>query len=128
RQRKGRYREETVPFMVAIREERVVAVLASPELGDLLRVAELAGMSYGADALALVFEGVLPVAPINPVTDAAWERGDAEQVWLDHDGGRRGWVTEIAITAIGLRGGTSMEEVWPFVLDNNVPQWADEPL
>lgn len=58
--RKERLLEETAPFLLVLRDDAPVAVMESDDLSVLLRAGRTAGPAYGADALALVVEGVPP--------------------------------------------------------------------
>jgi hypothetical protein len=115
-------------FLVIVRESRIIAVIACDEVGDILRVAHTAAAGYGADALALVLEGVFPTVPENPMTGHPWQQGEAQRAWRDHNGVAEGWVTEAAITTVATRGGLSSTECQPFRLENGAIVWAAQPM
>lgn len=85
RSRKERLGDEATHFLAVVRDGRVVAEL-SGDLDVLLKAGGLTGSGYGADALGIVIEGVMPLVPENPLTGRAWERGEAEAVWLNDEG------------------------------------------
>lgn len=128
RARKARLLGTADHFLAVLRNERIVATASSPDIAPLLNIAEDLGAGCGADALALVTEGVFPLVPENPLTGTSWLRGEAESVWLHHDGADRGWVTEAVITVIGDRGGASTGECWPFHLAGELVKWAETAL
>ena len=127
RSRKERLGDEATHFLAVVRDGRVIAELGGG-LDVLLKVGGLAGSGYGAGALGIVIEGVMPLVPENPLTGRAWERGEAEAVWLNDEGARRGWVTEVAMAAIGARDGSSVEQAWGFTSTDAGIAWGDEPL
>lgn len=119
--------EESLSFLAAVRAGRVVALLAHPDPNTLLRNAAMAGAAYGADALAIVLEGVIPLVPANPVTGEPWGRGEAETVWFEHDGVARGWVTETILISVGGRDGDTVDQAVPFRPTSDSIEWAAEP-
>jgi hypothetical protein len=128
RTRKGRLLGGTAHFLLATRGDKLVVALSSGDLNALLALAATAAAGYGADALALVVEGVLPLVGENPVTGRSWERGEAEHLWLNNDGVDKGWVSEAQITALAFRDGTTSDEAWPFRVNGGVLSWSREPL
>lgn len=127
RSRKERLLNATPHVLVVIRDGKLTAVLSCDDLGPLIRMAEIAGTSYGADALAIVIEGVVPLVDKNPVTGRIWERGEAEQLWLDGHGVDRGWVSETQIIAVALRDGATSEEAQSFRVNGDTVTWGSEP-
>lgn len=105
----------------------MVARLAHPDPNTLLRNAAMAGAAYGAEALAVVLEGVIPLVPTNPVTGEPWGRGEAETAWLEHDGVARGWVTETLLISVGGRDGDAVDQALPFRPTTGAIEWAAEP-
>ncbi|MBX3089881.1 MAG: hypothetical protein KF772_04780 [Cryobacterium sp.] len=73
------------------------------------------GAAYGAEALAIAVEGLVPIVPKNPVTGEDWQSGEAERAWLEQDGVSKNWVREVMIFEIGTRSGEAYREVIPFV-------------
>lgn len=127
RGRKQQLLGDATHFLLIVRNERPVAVLECGDLNELLRLADTAAAGYGADAIAIVLEGVFPVVGMNPVTGRAWQRGEAEQLWLEHDGVEKGWVSESQFLAIALRTGETAHEGWRFRLVGDRVAWADAP-
>ena len=97
---------DAAPLVFAIRGGRLVALVESADLSDLLRQLPLAAAGFGADALVLAVEGVAPMTETNPLTGAPWQRCEAEQVRVDHDGIAEGWVRELVIVVSVVRDGT----------------------
>lgn len=129
RERKQRLLAEADHLLLVVREGTPVAGVNSGDLNLLLSVAGRAATLYGADALAVVVEGVFPIVETNPVTGSSWERGEAERLWLEHDGVEKGWVSEAQIVAVAFRTGETAEAAWPFrLVDNSVVSWGDQPL
>ena len=128
RNSKGRLLDDTTPLLLAIRGNKLVAALNSRDVNALFGLAETAVAGYGADALALVTEGVVPMVRENPLTGRPWERGEAERLRLDNEGVDKGWVSEVQITTLAVRGGTTSDEAWPFRLDSALLSWGQEPL
>lgn len=128
RRRKESLREESTHCLVVIREERPVVAIGSGELPTLLGMAETIAGVFAADALAVIVEGVLPLVDTNPISGAAWQRGEAEGLWLNHDGVAKGWVAEAQILSLAGRNGATSEEGWPFRLTDASVEWADRPL
>ncbi len=128
RNRKEHLLDEADHLLLVLRDGTPVAALSSGALDPLLRLAGTAASGYGAQALALVVEGVVPLVAVNPLTGEAWQRGEAEQVWLEHDGVAQGWVAETQILAVAERTGETVDEGWPFRLASDTVEWADAPL
>lgn len=128
RDRKERLGTGSAHFLLVIRDGLPIAVLSSTELNQLLGLAETVATGYGADGGVLVVEGVFPLVKLNPITGEPWQRGEAEQVWLKHDGAENGWVSETQILAMALRSGETADEVWPFRLGESSVTWGDAPL
>lgn len=96
-------RGEMLPTLVAARGGAPVAAASHDEVGELFAVAGTMASGYGADTLALILEGVFPLLPHNPLTKVDWEKGEAEELWLHHDGAARGWVTECQLVTVVSR-------------------------
>ena len=126
--RKERLVADTTHLLVAVRDGRLVAALSCDDLSALLRFADTAAAGYGADSLAVVIEGVFPMVEENPVTERPWERGEAEKLWLEHDGAAMGWVSEVAITTIAFRDGSTHVEGWPFHIHDDSVVWGEVPM
>lgn len=91
---------DTNPMLIAVRDGLPFALLESPAVGGLLDLAAIAARGYGAEALALVFEGVVPAAEVNPFTGRPWQRGEADDCRRSHDGIANGWVHEALVISI----------------------------
>lgn len=128
RARKQRFLDEAGHLLLVIRDGRVVAALDSGDLNALLHLAETAGTGYGADALAVVIEGVVPLVDVNPLTGQPWQRGEAEEVWQEHDGVAQGYVTETQICVIAARSGETADDVSSFRVADGVVEWDAVPL
>ncbi|MEQ7845785.1 hypothetical protein [Nocardioides kribbensis] len=116
---------EMLPTLLSLRDGRVVALAEHTDIGVLLgAAADRAAMAYGAEALALVFEGVFPLVETNPLTGVPWGRGEADQVWRDHDGVAKAWVTECQIVSVVTREMEGAASVRPFVLGDPLT-WSD---
>ncbi|WP_156762101.1 hypothetical protein [Microbacterium karelineae] len=102
--------------------------MSSEDLDTLLRTVRSAAAGYSADAIAVVIEGVFPVVETNPITGREWLRGEAEQVFVEHNGVDRGWVAEAQILAMADRMGAIAEEAWPFRAVRGSVVWGAEPL
>lgn len=124
---KAQLHEETPHSIAVLRDGVVVAALSSTDLGRLLGLAGVARAGYGADALAAVVEGVMPIVPRNPVTGEPWQPGEAESLWLHDEGARLGWVSEVAMVVIAGRDGSSAQEGWAFRHTDAGLEWADAP-
>jgi len=98
---------DTDPVLVVVRDHRVIASLESTDFGELMDVAQIAAVGYGADALGMVFEGVAPLVETNPLTGRPWRPGEADDTRRERDGVARGWVREVAITIASVRGGAT---------------------
>ncbi len=127
-ERKQRLLADADHLLLALRDGRTVAALSSGDLALLLRVARTAAAGYGADAMAVVVEGIFPLVDANPLTGQAWQRGDAEQLWLEHNGAEKGWVAETQILAVAHRTGETSDEGRPFHMVEGSVTWGDEPL
>lgn len=128
RARKQRLLADADHFLLVIREGETVAVLSSGNLNRLLGLAATAAAGYGADTMAVVIEGVFPLVPANPLTGQPWQRGEAERLWLEHDGAGKGWVSETQILAVALRSGATINEACPFELSDGTLTWGAAPL
>jgi hypothetical protein len=128
RDRKTRFPEVAEHLLIATRNDSLLAVLSGGDLNFLLGLADTVAAGYGADALALVIEGVLPTVEQNPLTGQAWQRGEAEALWREDDGVEKSWVAEAHITAIAFRGGATANEAWSFRVKDGRINWGDEPL
>lgn len=115
---------DLTPELLILRNRLPAAVLHHGEIGELLGVAGTAARAYGADALALVFEGVLPLVPENPLTGAEWESGEAHEVWRDHDGVAQGWVSECQLVSMVTREMRAAVTARPFVLGGSGVTWS----
>lgn len=120
--------DESVHSLLVVRDNRVVVRLRSGDVGAVLDAAGIAASGYRADALAVVVEGVMPLVDTNPVTGAAWDSGEAEEVWRDHDGAAHGWVTETQIIATALRAGETGEEAWALRVEDGTVRWGENTL
>lgn len=85
RGRKRRLLAEADHLLLVVREGKLVAGVNAGDLNLLLGAAGKAAALY-AEALAVVVEGVFPIVETDPVTGNSWERGEAERLWLEHDG------------------------------------------
>src|SRR5690554_2682691 len=103
RRRKEQHREESLHLLMVVRDGGPCAVLSSPVPGMLLQVLEIVGAGFGADALALVLESVVPLVELSPLTGRAWVPGEMEQVWLEHDGVAKCWVSEALVVLLCFR-------------------------
>ncbi len=128
RGRKRRLLAEADHLLLVVREGKLVAGVNAGDLNLLLGAAGKAAALYGAEALAVVVEGVFPIVETNPVTGNSWERGEAERLWLEHDGVEKGWVSEAQIVAVTFRTGETAEAVWPFRVADGVVAWGEQPL
>lgn len=128
RGRKERLVDETSHLLVVVRGGHVVAALSSGDLNVLVRLGGSAASGYGADVLAVVVEGIFPMVEENPVTEKPWESGDAEKLWLEHDGVAMGWVSEVAITTIAARDGSTHVEGWSFRKGDDSVVWGETQM
>lgn len=118
----------SVHSLIVVRDGRPVAQLRSADVGAVLDNAGIAATGYRADALAVVIEGVMPLVDTNPITGQPWDSGEAEDVWQDHDGAARGWVTEVQIIATALRTGETAEDAWALRVENDTVRWGEGTL
>jgi hypothetical protein len=128
RSRKELAPDVSVHSLIVVRDGRVVVQVRSGDAGAVLDAAGIAAAGYRADALAVVIEGVMPLVDTNPVTGQPWESGEAEDVWRDHDGAARGWVTETQILATALRSGEAAEEAWALRAEDDGVRWGENTL
>ncbi|WP_156432626.1 hypothetical protein [Mycobacterium sp. M26] len=126
RRRKELANGDTDPLLIVIRGDRLTALVESTDVSGLLAQSELAARGYDADFLALTFEGVVPVADVNPLTGQPWERGEADAVRLQHDGISRGWVEEIVVVAIVGRAGESCTTTYSITAVEDGLSWDSE--
>ncbi|WP_071289511.1 hypothetical protein [Mycolicibacterium llatzerense] len=87
-------------MLIVVRDGLPFAPLESPDVGRLLNMAATAARGYSAEALALVFEGVVPTEAPNPLTGQGWQRGEADDARRRHDGIARGWAHEALVVSI----------------------------
>lgn len=121
KRRKEQLRERSTHMLVVVRDSKPCAVLSSADPSQLLRAAGVAGAGFGADALALVLEAVVPRVPENPLTGLPWARGEAEQVCREHDGAVKGWVAEALMVLVGFRDQRIAQQSWAYqVVDDSV--------
>lgn len=125
KQAKEQLLDDMPPILVILRDEQPVAVMRGGGVDSLLRLAAPAAAGYGADALGLVIEGVLPLVPTNPLTGHEWARGDADSVRTGHDGVERGWVAEMQLIATALRNGPVGSEGWQYRILGGAVVWED---
>lgn len=116
-------RADVAPYLLVIRDGAPIALLQHTELSTVLKASGQAAMGYGADALAVVFEGVFPLVDTNPITGAPWQRGEADEVWRDHHGAARGWVSEVQVVEATARNGDRQSIVTPFQLTGADLNW-----
>lgn len=126
RHRKELANGDTDPLLIVIRGGRLIALVESNDVSRLLAQAELAARGYGADFLAMTFEGVVPAAEVNPVTGRPWQRGEADAVRLQHDGLAKGWVEEIVVVAIAGRAGASRTTTYSVTAADDGLSWDSE--
>ncbi len=115
---------DLTPELLILCNRLPAAVLHHRGIGELLGAAGTAARVYGADALALVFEGVLPLVPVNALTGAEWESGEAAEVWRDHDGVAQGWVSECQLVSMVTREMRAAVTARPFVLGGSGVPWS----
>ena len=116
--------EEQRHGLVVVRDGRVVAWIDHTEMGDLLGVVPMAAGGYGADALAVVLEAVFPLVPANPVTGEEWRRGEADELWREHDGAAKGWVSECLVVEFLGRDGSHAGMALPFTMGAEGIEWT----
>jgi hypothetical protein len=104
RDRKEKLLTEADHLLLVIRGNDPVAALNSGNLNELLGVAKIAAAGYGADALALVIESVVPLIEVNPLTNRPWEPGEAESSWQEQGGVEKGWVAEAQLIVVATHG------------------------
>ncbi len=126
RHRKELANGDTDPLLIVIRGGRLIALVESNDVSQLLAQAELAASGYSADFLALTFEGVVPAAEVNPVTGQPWQRGEADAVRLQHNGLAKGWVEEIVVVAIVGRAGASRTTTYSITAADDGLSWDSE--
>lgn len=128
RDRKSRFIAGDGHLLLAVRDGSPMAVLSCGELNVLLRFAGAVAAGYGADSLAVVIEGVVPMVGANPLTGNRWQAGEAEQLWREHEGAERGWVSETQILVVASRTGETAEAGWPFHRVDGSIVWGETQL
>lgn len=124
--RKEQQLGEITPELLVLRDGRAAAVAWHSELSELLRVADTVAHAFGGEGLALVFEGVLPLVPDNPLTGSPWERGDADAVWRNHEGVSKGWITECQLVSLVTREMRAATTAHAFKLQDKTVVWTEE--
>lgn len=105
---------DRAPRLLVHREGRVVAVLTAADPSALLRAAGTAGVGYGAEALTLVLEGVVPLVPVHPGTGEPWRPGETEDYWRAHPAEAGTVVSEVLVVGTGMRNGEVASGSLPF--------------
>ncbi|MFT4125641.1 MAG: hypothetical protein QM662_05365 [Gordonia sp. (in: high G+C Gram-positive bacteria)] len=114
--------------LLAVRDGTPLAWVDHTEVNALLGAADVVASGYGADALAVVLEAVLPLVETNPLTGENWRPGEADDVWREHDGAERGWVSECLVIELMTRAGERVAVSQPFRVTGDGIDWADDVL
>ncbi|GAA4758963.1 hypothetical protein ACFQNE_13815 [Gordonia phosphorivorans] len=114
--------------LVVIRDGEPAVWIDHTEVDDLLGEAGMVAYGYGADALAVVLEAVVPLVPVNPITGEEWESGEADDVFRQHDGVAQGCVTECQVVELQTRDGYHLALARPFVVTDASIDWSAKPL
>lgn len=117
---------EAIPVLLALRECRPVAYVTHPDVHALDRVNGLVAGGYVADALAYIYEATMPLVDFNPVTNAAWQPGETEDVWRHHDGVANGWVSEVQAVVFMTRDLRSRVAATQFTRVRSDISWGEE--
>lgn len=114
-----------IPTLIATRVGQPVALAMHAQTNQLLSAAGTMAGGYGADALALISECVLPRVPLNPLTQKSWSNGDATEA-LSRGGAEEGWVAQCQVTMLASRSGNTSIAAQPFRVDNGLVAWSSD--
>jgi hypothetical protein len=116
------------PMIMVVRGGETVAHIIPPS-GDgqmIHRIAHLAADGYLADEIIIVTDTYSARELFNPYTFKPWQRGELEDLAVNHNGVERGWVRDALMLLFVRRVGKPSMYTLPYRPVSGVVTWLDD--